>query len=85
MSKSVSAEEVRQAAKEAQAKLAAMQKAIACLLVGLEGVVKDDANFSTREAIKRLLDDVEDSNPKEVLKNLAKVHNARLVTRAREV
>ncbi len=83
-SSAVSAEEVRAAAKAARDKLMAMQKDIASLLTGLDGVVKDDANFVTRDAINTLLKEVEDSNPKEVLKSLAKIHSARLLTRAKE-
>jgi hypothetical protein len=81
---SVTAEEVRVAAKDAREKLLAMQKDIQALLTGLDGVVRDDANFSTRDAINTLLREVEDSNPKEVLKTLAKIHSARLLTRAKE-
>lgn len=80
----VTAEEVRAAAKEARDKLVAMQKDISNLLTGLDGVVKDDANFVTRDAINTLLKEVEDSNPKDVLKRLAKVHSARLIARAKE-
>jgi hypothetical protein len=82
----VSAEEVRQAAKDAQAKLADMQGAIGIVRARLKGVEKsNDADFSTLETIRLLLNDVDtaDFDPKGVIKNLAKIHQARLVTRTR--
>ena len=83
---SVTKEEVRTAALDARTKLVNMQKEITTLLTGLDGILKDggDANFTTRDAIKALLEDVEGTNPKEVLKALSKVHNARLLARAKE-
>jgi hypothetical protein len=81
---SVSAEDVRSAARFAQEKLQTMQRDIGSLLIGLNSVARDDANFATRDSINNLLAGIEASSPREVLRSLAKVHNARLLARAKE-
>lgn len=80
----VSADECKKAAVAARSKLLTLQKDLTELIKGLEDVAKGDANFFTRDAITAMLKNIGDASPQTVLKELATVHSARLIARAKE-
>lgn len=79
----VTSEEMRSAARAAKGQLTKIQTEIGYLLAGLDGVIRDDANFSTASALKRLIDDADMALG--LLRDLAKIHKARLATKVKEI
>ena len=84
MKPAVTAEDVRASARQAQEALAKVAKALTEANALLSSVHSCDATFSTRDALVKLLETLEDTNVKGVVKEVHKVVKARLVARAQE-
>ena len=84
--KPVSAEDMRAAAVDATKKLAEIQAALTNAIESLRNTVTraQDANFIVRDDLQKLIDELNETNVKQVVSEVQKVVKARLIARASE-
>ena len=84
MKPAVTAEDVRASARQAQESLIKVVEAIKEALALLATVNNQDATFSTRDSLANLLETLDETNVKALVKEVHKVVRARLAVRAAE-
>jgi len=84
MKTAVTAEDVRASARQAQEGLVKVGKAISEVNTLLSSINSQDATFSTRDALAKLLETLDETNIKVLVKEVHKVVKARLISRAQE-